>query len=384
MEASQSTTAEAGGNDADEDTPKEIACFYNGAGPQEVPKNVTKLIVGPDVVRIDEGAFEGYESLKEVDMSKALSLRIIAKRAFSRCCALALIKWPPNIKSIGFHAFLRCTNLKEADMSKLHALETIEDYAFNNCSALALVKWSSNLKTIGMGAFACCPSLKEADMSKLRALESIGSFAFENCGALAIVKLPPNLKFIGRSAFYECTSLKEADMSKLHALKKIGFGAFAYCSALVIVKWAPNIKTIGRYAFEGCTPQDIMVPLRHHWFVRKLPFDETQLQSVDMQGNDLKKAIRIKNLYPRATPRLTMDRLVSMYAKSPLTAAQWEDIARSDESVREKDWTEARFGDLQRLEGIQQAYAGSVFNLLHWYAGNGLAENLFVNRKKRK
>ena len=35
-------------------------------------------------------------------------------------------------------------------------------------------------------------------------------------------------------------------------------------------------------------------------------------------------------------------------------------------------------------EGIQKVYAGSIFNLLHWYAGNGLAENLFVNRKKRK
>merc|ERR1712232_199701 len=85
----------------------------------------------------------------------------------------------------------------------------------------------------------------------------------------------------------------------------------------------------------------VLVPLRHHWFVRKLPFHETQLQSVDMQGNDLKMAIRIKNLYPRATPRLTMDRLVSMYAKFPLTAAQWEDIARSDGSVRERDWAEA-------------------------------------------
>merc|ERR1712232_785820 len=44
-------------------------------------------------------------------------------------------------------------------------------------------------------------------------------------------------------------------------------------------------------------------------------------------------------------------------------------------SVTEEDWTEARFGDLQRLEGIRKAY---------WYAGNGLAENLFVNRNKRK
>jgi len=52
--------------------------------------------------------------------------------------------------------------------------------------------------------------------------------------------------------------------------------------------------------------------------------------------------------------------------------------------VTEEHWTEARFGDLQGLEGIQKACAGSVLNLLHWYDGNGLAEKLFVDRKKRK
>merc|ERR1719215_1958831 len=97
-----------------------------------------------------------------------------------------------------------------------------------------------------------------------------------------------------------------------------------------------------------------MISLKCHWFVRKLLFDEDsdepELLSVDMQGHDLKKAIRIKNLYPEATPRLGMSRLVSMYAKSPLTAAQLENVARSDESVRE-GWAEARVGDLQRLEG---------------------------------
>ena len=126
-----------------------------------------------------------------------------------------------------------------------------------------------------------------------------------------------------------------------------------------------------------------MIPSRCHWFVRKLPFDETKLQSVDMQGHDLKKAIRIKNLYPQATPRLSMNRLVSMYAKSPLTNAQLENAACNDESVTEF-WTEARVGDLQRLEEIQKAYVDSIFKLLHWYAGNGLLENLVVNRKKRK
>jgi len=78
-----------------------------------------------------------------------------------------------------------------------------------------------------------------------------------------------------------------------------------------------------------------------------------------------------------------MNRLVSMYAKSPLTNAQLENAAQSDESVTEF-WAEARVGDLELLEEIQKAYADSIFNLLHWYAGNGLLENLVVYRKMRK
>lgn len=46
-----------------------------------------------------------------------------------------------------------------------------------------------------------------------------------------------------------------------------------------------NLKTIGVYSFEGCALQESVVPLRHDWFIRKLPFDGTKLQSVGVQGH---------------------------------------------------------------------------------------------------
>merc|ERR1712008_609855 len=182
-----------------------------------------------------------------------------------------------------------------------------------------------------------------------------------------------------------CTSLKEADMSMLHALETVGRHAFFGCSALALVSWPPtNLNSIGDRAFCGCTSlQNVTIPSRHHWFVRELPFDDEahELLSVDMQGRDLKKAIRIKNLFPQATPNLSMNRLVQMYAMSPLTAAQLENVAKSDESVTEF-WPGVRVGDLHRLEEIQKAYSDSIFKLVQWYAGNGLLGNLVVTKKR--
>jgi len=57
-------------------------------------------------------------------------------------------------------------------------------------------------------------------------------------------------------------------------------------------------------------------------------------------------------------------------------AAQLEDAAAQSDEISKADRATAHVGDLQWLEAI--------FNLLLWYAGNGLAENLLVNGKKRK
>jgi len=393
MEASQSaaTAATGAANDADEDNPQEVVCFYNRAG-QKVPKNVTILIVGPDVACIDENAFDCYQSLKEVDMSKATSLQIIALHAFANCGALVRVKWPPNLKTLGVCAFWRCRSLEEADMSNLHALYIIGEGAFAMCSAVVRVNWPPNLITLGECAFSECSSLEEADMSNLNALKTIGERAFSHCSALARVNCGPNLEGIGPAAFADCTSLTDIHLPSGFSKDQIGLNAFYMCQQLGDNTDADYWWIDGTDGSEEVIPDDdyditkVMISLKCHWFVRKLRdyIDETELLSVDMQGHDLKKAIRIKNLYPEATPRLAMSRLVSMYAKSPLTAARLEDAAAQSDEISKADWAEARVGYLQRLEGIQIVYADLIFNLLHWYAGNGLAENLFVNGKKRK
>jgi len=428
----RTTTAAENAESHDISADKEIVVFFYNIVYQTIPNNVTKLITGKNLTHIKMRACSGFDRLREVDMSASLALKTIGeeafegchalsvvtcapnvktigkgafrectklqafdlsqahaleaigKWAFAKCSALFVVKCAPNVKTIGEYVFYGCTKLQDVDLSEAHALETIGEEAFGYCSALSIIKCAPSLKTIGGGSFRKCTSLQNVDLSEAHALETIGMAAFARCNTLSVVKWAPNLKIIGNGAFQECTKLQDVDLSEANALETIGMAAFAGCSALSVVKWAPNVKTIGESPFLDCTKlQDVMIPWSYHWFVRKLPFDETKLQSVDMQGHDLKKAIRIKNLYPQATPRLSMNRMVSMYARSLLTSAQLENAARNDDSLTEV-WAEARVGDLRRLEEIQKAHADSIFKLLHWSAGNGLVENLVVNRKKRK
>ena len=112
-----------------EDRDEEVPFLYNRED-QTIPWNVTELIVGKDVTHIKKEALQGRIHLVKVDMEGAVLLEIIEEGAFRDCSLLSIIKWCPNVKTIGRDAFERCSSLKEADMSKLLALETIGDGAF--------------------------------------------------------------------------------------------------------------------------------------------------------------------------------------------------------------------------------------------------------------
>ena len=80
---------------------------------QKIPRNATSVMVGKDITYIRDGAFEDRECLKKVDMSGAYSLKSIGHRAFQYCSALSIIKWAPNLKTIGKGAFGDCTSLDQ-------------------------------------------------------------------------------------------------------------------------------------------------------------------------------------------------------------------------------------------------------------------------------
>jgi len=219
--------------------------FFYYSVDQEIPKNITKLIIGENMTEIKAEACKGFEWLKEIDMSASLVLETIGEEAFRGCGALSVVKCAPNVKTIGKGAFRDCTKLQNVDLSEAHALETIGDYAFAYCLVLSVVKCAPNVKTIGYyGVFRECTKLQEVECIYNSEDQEIP----ENITKLITGN---NITEIKKQACKGFGRLKEVDTRLSLALETIGEEAFEGCSALSVVKWAPN---------EGSQRQDYWKP----------------------------------------------------------------------------------------------------------------------------
>lgn len=91
------------------------------------------------------------------------SLSKIAERAFEDCQNLETVVFQQGNVYIDQYAFLGCDSLKEINLPK--SIVSIGDSAFKDCKSLEVVKMDSTvLETVGKSAFEGCTSLKEIYM----------------------------------------------------------------------------------------------------------------------------------------------------------------------------------------------------------------------------
>lgn len=90
-----------------------------------------------------------------------------------------------GVTSIGNNAFSDCTALKDVDLSKASSLKTIKT-SFPRCSGLESVKLNEGLVEIGGSAFNSCKNLKKIHIPST--VTAIGGYCFERC--LGWKKLP--------------------------------------------------------------------------------------------------------------------------------------------------------------------------------------------------
>ena len=172
--------------------PKLGKLHITGSGPIEdhsspdVPwaaykEKIKRVVIGDEITRIGDSAFESCFNLVSVSMPSALTE--IGSYAFSDCEALQSISLPKGLTVIGQEAFSGCEVLSAVKLPK--KLKTIGDSAFSECDALTEIVIPDSVETVGDSAFSDCKGLKKASLPfHLAPLDE--KEVFEGCTAASV------------------------------------------------------------------------------------------------------------------------------------------------------------------------------------------------------
>ena len=157
-----------------------------------------------NVTNIDEDAFNGFSSLKEIDVSPSNPSFSAEDGVLFDKNGETLIAYPQgktggydvpyNVTSISEGAFADCEGLTHINID---GIRYIGDGAFAGCRSLKSVELPSSLTSIGNGTFAYCGLTSVSIPDKVT---SIGQFAFAGC-PLEKISLGASLKTIAERAF---------------------------------------------------------------------------------------------------------------------------------------------------------------------------------------
>ena len=119
-----------------------------------------RVFIHRNVVAIEEDAFRGWASLREVVIAPDSRLERIAPSAFADT-ALETFSAPDSLREIGAQAFANCRSLRTATLNE--GLERIGREAFRD-SGLESVYLPSTLREVGAGCFAGCANPLNAQL----------------------------------------------------------------------------------------------------------------------------------------------------------------------------------------------------------------------------
>ena len=132
------------------------------------------------LTQIENNAFDGCTSLKEIIIPEGMDPDGIGPWAFEGCTALNHVYLPDSI-------------------------QTINSSAFYECSSLTSIHLPEDLTYIGMWAFA---STGLISVEIPEGVDSLENCTFSDCSQLETVLIPDAVTHIDESAFSDCTSLR--------------------------------------------------------------------------------------------------------------------------------------------------------------------------------
>ena len=120
------------------------------------------------VVKVRESAFEGNETLKEVNLPK--NLKNIGENAFRDCTSLQQVHFAGTLGYIYPYAFYNCSSLETLEIPYKEKETTILESAFENCINLTEVNFNDTEVYIEEHAFYNCEKLESViGVEKIRA-----------------------------------------------------------------------------------------------------------------------------------------------------------------------------------------------------------------------
>jgi hypothetical protein len=179
-------------------------------GEQEVPADVTHVIIDRSIKIIPERAFLDRRKLVSVETHDGIE--IVEELAFCGCWSLRGIKLP-GVKKVGDMAFSICTALTDVEFGD--KLETIGSHAFCSCYSLQKI-YMPSVRTIEDRAFGYCKKLTDVEFGdKLERMVD----AFRGCINLERIAIPLKLNMFPLDViqhrytqFDECENLARVDL----------------------------------------------------------------------------------------------------------------------------------------------------------------------------
>ena len=215
--------------------------------------NITEIVLGDGVEKVDAFAFYGCTSLSSVTLNRGILT--IGDSAFKGCVSIKDVNLPNGVISIGSNAFDGCSSLKAIVVPD--SVEIIGERAFTGCSSLESItipfiggsKYETNAGMLNL--FGYIFGTAKYDGSVLSAQYYTDSSKVSNYipESLKSVTVTGGNVFLG--AFSGCKTISSITLSE--ATTQIGALAFHGCTSLTSITIPNNVTTIGTYALRECS-----------------------------------------------------------------------------------------------------------------------------------